>query len=566
MLKKLLKYEFRATARTYGGMYLALLAASVLFGGSVRRWNGTNSDAYSTLVGLLSLVYTAVIIGTVVVTIMTIVQRFYRNLLGREGYLMHTLPVTETQLVTSKLISSTVWSLCSILAACLSFGILAVLMMADMDLLEQLPLMWSIIREAFARYNMEFWGALAFSGVVGFVRMVSAIACIYAACMVGHQFKNHPALAGILSFFVMQYVQGWLEKLLQIGTGVYETIIYSAVGDMGSIETAISKTMDVLEGAYSLVIMSATKLIAVRDPRGYRPLCIGTLPGGGYVFASESCALDATGASLLRDVEPGEIVVVDTKTGELRSIKDHCGRPDTQMCVFEFIYFARPDSVIEGSSVHEARKQAGRFLAQEHPVEADVVIGVPDSGLDAALGYSQESGIPYGIGFIKNKYIGRTFIQGSQKQRENSVRIKLNVVTSTVKGKRVVLVDDSIVRGTTSARIIKLLRDAGAKEVHFRVSAPPFKYPCYFGTDIPDQKLLVATGRTVDQINEIIGADTLGYLSTEHVVQLAQNANCGFCTACFTGKYAVKPEEVLSTDIHERHLNDRPKDEKKLGE
>lgn len=241
MLKKLLKYEFKATARTYGGMYLALLAASVLFGGSVRRWNGTtNSDAYSTLVGLLSLVYTAVIIGTVVVTIMTIVQRFYRNLLGREGYLMHTLPVTETQLVTSKLISSTVWSLCSILAACLSFGILAVLMMSDMDLLEQLPLMWSSIREIFARCNMEFWGALTFSGVVSFVRMVSAIACIYAACMVGHQFKNHPALAGILSFFVMQYLQGWLEKLLQIGTGVYETTIYSAVGDMGSIEAAVS--------------------------------------------------------------------------------------------------------------------------------------------------------------------------------------------------------------------------------------------------------------------------------------------------------------------------------------
>ena len=319
---------------------------------------------------------------------------------------------------------------------------------------------------------------------------------------------------------------------------------------MGSIETAISKTMDVLEGAYSLVIMSATKLIAVRDPRGYRPLCIGTLPG----------------AALLRDVEPGEIVVVDTKTGELRSIKDHCGRPDTQMCVFEFIYFARPDSVIEGSSVHEARKQAGRFLAQEHPVEADVVIGVPDSGLDAALGYSQESGIPYGIGFIKNKYIGRTFIQGSQKQRENSVRIKLNVVSSTVKGKRVVLVDDSIVRGTTSARIIKLLRDAGAAEVHFMVSAPPFKYPCYFGTDIPDQKLLVATGRTLEQINEVIGADTLGYLSNEHVVQLAKNAKCGFCTACFTGEYAVEPESVLSTDIHDRHLNDRPKDAKKLGE
>lgn len=331
-----------------------------------------------------------------------------------------------------------------------------------------------------------------------------------------------------------------------------------------SIEQAISKTMEVLEGAYSLVIMSATKLIAARDPRGYRPLCIGTLPGGGYVFASESCALDAAGARLLRDVEPGEIVVADANG--LRSIKDHCGCKQSQLCVFEFIYFARQDSIIEGSSVHEARKQAGRFLAQEHPVEADVVIGVPDSGLDAAMGYAEESGIPYGMGFIKNKYIGRTFIQSTQKQRERSVRIKLNVVKETVQGKRVVLVDDSIVRGTTSARIINLLRDAGAKEVHFMVSAPPFKYPCYFGTDIPDQKMLVATGRTLDQINQIIGADTLGYLSTEHVVQLAKNSKCGFCTACFTGKYAVKPTEVLSTDIHERHLNDRPKDAKKLGE
>ncbi len=331
-----------------------------------------------------------------------------------------------------------------------------------------------------------------------------------------------------------------------------------------SIEEAISKTMDVLDGAYSLVIMSATKMIAARDPRGYRPLCIGTLPGGGYVFASESCALDAAGATLLRDVEPGEIVVADANG--LRSLKDHCGCKESQLCVFEFIYFARQDSVIEGSSVHEARKQAGRFLAQEHPVEADVVIGVPDSGLDAAMGYAEESGIPYGMGFIKNKYIGRTFIQSSQKQRERSVRIKLNVVSETVRGKRVVLVDDSIVRGTTSARIINLLRDAGAKEVHFMVSAPPFKYPCYFGTDIPDQKMLVATGRNLEEINEIIGADTLGYLSTEHVVQLARNSKCGFCTACFTGKYAVKPEEVLSTDIHERHLNDRPKDAKKLGE
>ena len=334
---------------------------------------------------------------------------------------------------------------------------------------------------------------------------------------------------------------------------------------MGSIETAISKTMDVLEGAYSLVIMSATKLIAVRDPRGYRPLCIGTLPGGGYVFASESCALDA---------------VVPPCCGTWNPARSWWPTPRPVSCAASPTMWAArtPRCACSSSSTLPARTaslrqlgargpQAGRpFLAQEHPVDADVVIGVPDSGLDAALGYSQESGIPYGIGFIKNKYIGRTFIQGSQKQRENSVRIKLNAISSTVKGKRVVLVDDSIVRGTTSARIIKLLRDAGAAEVHFMVSAPPFKYPCYFGTDIPDQKLLVATGRTLEQINEVIGADTLGYLSNEHVVQLAKNAKCGFCTACFTGEYAVEPESVLSTDIHDRHLNDRPKDAKKLGE
>ena len=346
-----------------------------------------------------------------------------------------------------------------------------------------------------------------------------------------------------------------------------EVIAYIIVQERlkhGSIEEAVSAAMDRLVGAYSLVISSPSKLIAVRDPHGFRPLCMGRLKDGSVVFASESCGLDAVGASFERDILPGEIVVAD-KNG-VKSDRSHCGIAPRRLCVFEFIYFARPDSVIDGSSVHVARQRAGAFLALEHPVQADIVIGVPDSGLDAAMGYARQSGIPYGMGFIKNKYIGRTFIQGSQKQRENSVRIKLNVVSSTVKGKRVVLVDDSIVRGTTSARIIKLLRDAGAAEVHFMVSAPPFKYPCYFGTDIPDQKLLVATGRTLEQINEVIGADTLGYLSNEHVVQLAKNAKCGFCTACFTGEYAVEPESVLSTDIHDRHLNDRPKDAKKLGE
>lgn len=363
-----------------------------------------------------------------------------------------------------------------------------------------------------------------------------------------------------------------LREKLELSGAIFHTtsdtevIAYTITGarlKTPSIEAAVSAAMDTIQGAYSLVLLSPRKLIAARDPNGFRPLCIGTLDDG-YVFASESCALDAIGAHFLRDVEPGEIVVVD-KDG-LRSIKDHCGKAKSSLCVFEFIYFARPDSVIDGAGVHEARLRAGAFLALEHPVQADIVIGVPDSGIDAAIGYARQSGIPYGTGFIKNKYIARTFIAPGQKNREDKVRIKLNPISSVVRGKRVVIVDDSIVRGTTSARIIKLLRDAGAKEVHFRVSAPPFKFPCYFGTDIPDQKLLVATDRTVDQINEIIGADTLGYLSTEHVVQLAPGAGCGFCTACFTGKYAVKPEVVLSTDIHDRPLHQRPKGEKKLGE
>ena len=309
-----------------------------------------------------------------------------------------------------------------------------------------------------------------------------------------------------------------------------------------SIEQAVSATMEQLEGAYSLIIMSSTKLIAVRDPRGYRPLCIGTLPGGGYAFASESCALDAVGAALLRDVEPGEIVVADANG--LRSIKDHCSRKPSQMCVFEYIYFARPDSTIEGCSVHEARMQAGRFLAQEHPVDADVVIGVPDSGLDAALGYAEASGIPYGIGFIKNKYIGRTFIQGNQKQRENSVRIKLNVIASTVRDKRVVLIDDSIVRGTTMSALIKMLRKAGAKEVHVRISSPPFLHPCYFGTDVPSNRQLIASDHSVETVRSLIGADSLAYLSMEDLADMTEGLP--LCRACFDGHY---PMEVPEGDI-----------------
>ena len=321
-----------------------------------------------------------------------------------------------------------------------------------------------------------------------------------------------------------------------------------------NIEMAVSRTMDDIEGAYSLVIMTHTKLIAARDPHGFRPLCIGALPDDkGWVFASETCGLDAVGAKFVRDVRPGEVVIADRHG--LRSLDSHCGIAPHTLCVFEYIYFARPDSVIEGTCVHEARLQAGRFLAQEHPVEADVVIGAPDSGLDAALGYAQESGIPYGVGFIKNKYVGRTFIQSTQAQRESSVRIKLNAISATVKDKRVVLVDDSIGRGTTSARTIRLLREAGAKEVHYRISAPPFVHPCYFGTDIPDEKDLIATGRTVEEINKLVGSDSLGYLSIEHVQQLGNHSSCGYCTGCFTGKYPVAPPTEPLEIVYDKPLS-----------
>ena len=321
----------------------------------------------------------------------------------------------------------------------------------------------------------------------------------------------------------------------------------------GSIEAAVRKAMSRLEGAYSFVVMSSTKLIAARDPHGFHPLCIGTRPDGSVMFASETCALDAVGATFLRDVQPGEVVIVDKKG--MRSDETHVGKCKKSLCVFEYIYFARPDSVVDGSSVHMARQRAGSFLALEHPVNADVVIGVPDSGLDAAIGYAKTSGIPYGIGFIKNKYIGRTFIQPTQSDRENKVRIKLNPVSATVKGKRVVLVDDSIVRGTTCARIVRLLREAGATEVHMRSSAPPFLYPCYYGTDVDSQKNLVAWNRTVEEVRQIIGVDSLGYLSCENAHKLAENTT-GFCTACFDGQYPCTPPKKPDKTRFERGVEE----------
>ena len=318
-----------------------------------------------------------------------------------------------------------------------------------------------------------------------------------------------------------------------------------------NIEKAISKAMGELEGAYSFIIMSPKKLIAVRDPKGFRPLCYGKLDDS-YVIASESCAIQSIGGEVIRDIEPGEILVITEDA--VYSNKDNCGQK-TSMCIFEHVYLARPDSVIDGASVHRARLNAGKFLAIEHPVEADVVVGVPDSGIDAAIGYANESGIPFGLGLIKNRYIGRTFIQTTQKQRERSVQIKLNPLGNEIEGKRIVLVDDSIVRGTTCAKLIKKLRDAGAKEIHMRISSPPFINPCYFGTDISSKDKLIACKLDIDEICRFIGADSLGYLSRESMMKVAENSKVEFCSACFTGEYPVDVTGENFVDKYSKKIN-----------
>ncbi len=314
--------------------------------------------------------------------------------------------------------------------------------------------------------------------------------------------------------------------------------------ETGNIEVAIEKAMNQIDGAYSLTIMTPEKLIAVRDEHGFRPLCYGRMRDDGYVVASESCALSAVGAEFVRDVDPGEIIVFDEEG--VHSITTHCHKVAESLCVFEFIYFARPDSIIEGSSVHQARLRAGAYLALEYPAQADVVIGVPDSGIDAAIGFSRQSGIPYGIGLIKNKYIGRTFIQPEPQSRRDQVDIKLSPVEATVKGKRVILIDDSIVRGTTSAQIVHKLRQAGATEVHLRISAPPFLYPCFYGTDIDSSEKLIAYNHTIEEIQKILNVDSLGYLSIPDAVRIAEkHEGKGFCTACFSGVYTTRiPQET----------------------
>ena len=335
-----------------------------------------------------------------------------------------------------------------------------------------------------------------------------------------------------------------------------ETIAYIVTKERltaPSMEEALSRAMDILDGAYSLVLMSPQKLICARDPYGFRPLCFGKRADGVYVVASESCAITAAGAEFVRDIEPGEILVF-SRDG-IQSRREHCQKKPKKLCVFEYIYFSRPDSVVDGQSVHKARLNAGKVLAKTRPAEADLVIGVPDSGLDAALGYSRASGIPYGIGLIKNRYIGRTFI--APEDRFNQVNIKLSAVEDAVRGKRIVLIDDSIVRGTTSGHIVTLLREAGAKEIHMRVSAPPFLFPCFYGTDIDSQENLIACHHTVPEIAEMIGADSLGFLPVESLCELSGNRD--YCSACFDGNYPTDVPADTRKNRFEQRLSKRVK-------
>jgi amidophosphoribosyltransferase len=305
-----------------------------------------------------------------------------------------------------------------------------------------------------------------------------------------------------------------------------------------TVEEAVVRAMAKLKGSYSLVVMSPRKLIGARDPHGFRPLCIGKRDHS-YILASETCALETVGAEYVRDVLPGEVVTITPEHGIESNLEMCLPENEQARCVFEYIYFARPDSRIDGVSVYNARLQSGRFLAIDDPVEADIVVGVPESGNAAAMGYSMQSGIPYGTAFVKNSYVGRTFIKPKQSSRESSVRVKLNVLGDAVKGKRVIMIDDSIVRGTTSDKIVSMLKKAGAKEVHVKISSPPFLWPCYFGTDIPAREQLIAYNRSVEDIRRIIGADTLSYLKEERLSEMVEGL--GICSGCFTGKYPMEP-------------------------
>ena len=338
-----------------------------------------------------------------------------------------------------------------------------------------------------------------------------------------------------------------LRKELEYTGAIFQTTIDSEVIayyiarerlNSQSAEEAVRRACQRLKGAYALVVTSPRKLIGARDPYGFKPLCIGKRDNS-YIITSETCALDTIGATFVRDVLPGEVVTISPEKGIESDMTMSLPKEKEARCIFEYIYFARPDSHIDGVSVYASRIKAGKFLAQDSPVEADLVTGVPESGNAAALGYSLASGIPYGTAFVKNSYVGRTFIKPKQSMRESSVQVKLNVLKDAVKGKRIVMIDDSIVRGTTCHRIVRMLKDAGAKEVHVRISSPPFLHPCYFGTDIPSEDQLIAYGKTLDEIRDSIEADTLAYLGMERLKEL--NNGLPYCDACFSGNYPIEP-------------------------
>ena len=338
-----------------------------------------------------------------------------------------------------------------------------------------------------------------------------------------------------------------LRKDLEYTGAIFQTTIDSEVIayhiarerlNSNSVEEAVGRACQKIKGAFALVVMSPRKLVGARDPYGFKPLCIGKRDNA-YILASETCALDTIGAEYVRDVLPGEIVTITPEGGIQSDLSLALPKEKEARCIFEYIYFARPDSHIDGVSVYASRIKAGRFLAMDSPVDADLVVGVPESGNAAALGYSLQSGIPYGTAFVKNGYVGRTFIKPKQSSREQSVRVKLNVVKEAVAGKRIIMIDDSIVRGTTSGLIVNMLKEAGAKEVHVRISAPPFLWPCYFGTDIPAREQLIAYNRSIEDIRDLIGADSLGYLRIERLKEMV--SGLPICEGCFTGTYPLAP-------------------------
>ena len=311
-----------------------------------------------------------------------------------------------------------------------------------------------------------------------------------------------------------------------------------ARGYKKGLERALTDTIQMIKGSFALCVMTKDALIGARDSNGIRPLCLGQVEGG-WVLASESCAIDAMNGIFVRDIRPGEIVIIN-QDGVLSF--DFGEKTSKRSCIFEYVYFARPDSIIDGISVQEARYKMGEQLAKESPVEADVVVGVPDSGLGAAMGYARASGIPYAMGVVKNKYIGRTFIAPTQKDRENMVFVKLNALKNDLYGKRVIVIDDSIVRGTTSRRLVQILRRAGAKEVHFRVSSAPVKFPCHLGIDTPTKAELISSGHDVEEVRKEIGADSLAFISVEGMFEALRSCNkeqYGFCKGCFTGEYPM---------------------------